>query len=111
MPGNPLTDPNWAIDLADTIVRVVGGVRDKATDKAVMAVRAMVFGIVIGMAAVATLVLALILGTRFVQVVISRIARTDPNSTVWISYMVMGVLLLLSGMVCMRLRRSKPEPA
>ena len=29
MPGNPLTDPNWAADLADTVERVVGTVRDQ----------------------------------------------------------------------------------
>ena len=47
MPGNPLTDPNWAPDLADTVERVVGKVRSTATDNAVKASRAVVFGVLI----------------------------------------------------------------
>ena len=45
MPGNPFTDPNWAPDLADTVERVVGKVRTVATDNAVKASRAVVFGV------------------------------------------------------------------
>ena len=37
MPGNPLTDPNWAPDLADTVERVVGTVREGATTPVVHA--------------------------------------------------------------------------
>ena len=46
MPGNPLTDPNWATDTADTVVRLVGTVRDQTTTKAVFAARAVVYGII-----------------------------------------------------------------
>ena len=60
MPGNPLTDPNWAKDLADTIDRYVGKVRTTVTDRAVVAVRAVVFGIVILIAAPVTFALLLI---------------------------------------------------
>ena len=45
MPGNPLTDPNWAADTTDTVVRVVGTVRDKTTTPVVYAARGVVFGI------------------------------------------------------------------
>ena len=38
MPGNPFTDPNWAAELADTVERVVGTVRDKATTPVVKAI-------------------------------------------------------------------------
>ena len=44
MPGNPFTDPNWAPDLANTVERVVGKVRNVATDNAVKASRGVVFG-------------------------------------------------------------------
>ena len=46
MPGNPLTDPNWAPKLADTIVRVVESIRDKTTKKVLTAYRAIVFGVI-----------------------------------------------------------------
>ncbi len=59
MPGNPLTDPNWAPQLADTIDRYVGLVRDKATSKVVLVVRGLVFGIVILFTLIATITLQL----------------------------------------------------
>ncbi|MEY2444516.1 MAG: hypothetical protein QOE00_1096, partial [Ilumatobacteraceae bacterium] len=40
MPGNPLTDPNWAKEITDTIDRYVGKVRTTLTDRVVFAVRA-----------------------------------------------------------------------
>jgi hypothetical protein len=47
MPGNPMTDPNWASDLADLIALYVGKVRTAVTERAVTVVRAVVFGIII----------------------------------------------------------------
>ena len=34
MPGNPLTDPNWAPDLTDQITEFIGNVRNKTTNNA-----------------------------------------------------------------------------
>ena len=45
MAGNPLTDPNWAADLADTVERVVGTVRERATTPVVHVTRGIVFGL------------------------------------------------------------------
>ena len=102
MPGNPLTDPNWASDLADTIDRYVGKVRTTVTDRAVYAVRAVVFGIVILLAAPVTFVLMIILGTKFVQRLIA--IAIDHDSSIWASYMVVGGLLVLGGSLMMRKR-------
>lgn len=104
MPGNPLTDPKWAPQLADTVERLVGQVRDKATNKAVVAVRALVFGIVIGFAALSALVLSLILGTKLLQRVVNIGGAVDADSSVWVSYVLMALLLALIGAVCMRQR-------
>ena len=79
MPGNPLTDPNWAKEVTDTIDRYVGKVRTTVTDRAVYAVRAVVFGIVIAIG-------------------------TDHDSSIWISYVVLGGLLVLAGSWMMRKR-------
>jgi hypothetical protein len=102
MPGNPLTDPNWAADLADTVEQYVGKVRTTVTDRAVHVVRAVVFGIIIAIAAPITLVLAVILGTKFLQVLIE--IGTDHDSSVWISYVVLGGILVLGGAFAMRKR-------
>lgn len=102
MPGNPFTDPNWAPDLADTIDRYVGKVRTTVTDRAVYAVRAVVFGIVIAIAAPVTLALLLILGTKLLERVIG--IGLDHDSSIWVSYMVIGGLLVTSGFAMMRKR-------
>ena len=107
MPGNPLTDPNWAKDLADTVDRYVGKVRTTVTDRAVTAVRAVVFGIVILIAAPVTFALLLILGTKFVQRLIA--IASDHDSSIWASYMIIGGLLLIGGSVMMRKRFDTDE--
>ena len=60
MPGNPFTDPNWAAELADTVERVVGSVRDKTTRPIVKASRAIVFGLIAAMVGVVVVTLAVI---------------------------------------------------
>ena len=108
MPGNPLTDPNWAADLADTVDRIVTKVRTTVTDRAVLAVRAVVFGIVIAIAAPVTFALLLILGTKLVQRVVA--IATDHDSSIWISYVIIGGVLVLGGSFLMR-KRYESEPA
>ena len=107
MPGNPLTDPNWAKEFADTIDRYVGKVRTTVTDRLVYAVRALVFGIVIAIAAPVSLILLIIVSTRFLQRLIDL--GTDHDSSVWISYAVMGGLLVLGGSLMMRKRYAGPD--
>jgi hypothetical protein len=108
MPGNPLTDPNWAADLADTIDRYVSKVRTTVTDRAVVAVRAVVFGIIIAIAAPVTFVLLLILGTKLMERVVAIF--TDHDSSVWASYVIIGGLLVLAGSFLMR-KRYVSDPA
>jgi hypothetical protein len=107
MPGNPFTDPDWAPELADTVERVVGGVRDKATLKAVTVVRALVFGIVIGVAAIVSLVVAVILFTKLLQRVVNIDDIIEEDSAVWVSYALMGAVLVAAGFFCMSRRTAK----
>ena len=106
MPGNPLTDPTWASNVADSIERVVGSVRDKATLKVVSLVRVLVFGLVIGLVGLAVLALSVIIGVRLLQALVRFPTRTDHASAVWISYLVMSGLLFLGGALCMHKRFS-----
>lgn len=107
MPGNPFTDPNWAKDLADTLERFVGKVRTTLTDRVVVAVRAVVFGLVIAIAAPVTLILLVILATKLLQRLIAL--ATDHDSSVWISYAGIGGLLVLLGSLMMRKRYTVDE--
>jgi hypothetical protein len=108
MAGNPLTNPNWAPELADTVERLVGQIRDKATNKVVLVVRAVVFGFVIALTALAALVLMVILGTKLLQRIVNIGGAIDADSSVWVSYLVMGGILVLVGLFLMR-KRSTPD--
>ena len=111
MPGNPFTDPNWAPDLANTVERLVGTVRETATDRAVTAVRALVFGMIIGIAGLVALAVSVIIATKLLQRLVTTFGWIDRNSAVWVSYLVMAGVLLIAGYVCMRMRHSNAEPA
>ena len=102
MPGNPFTDPNWAKEITDFIDRWVVKVRTTVTDRVVFAVRAVVFGIVIAIAAPVTLILMVILSTKLLQRIVA--IATDHDSSIWISYAIMGGLLVLAGSLMMRKR-------
>ena len=106
MPANPLTDPNWAPDLADTVERVVATVRDKATGKAVTAVRALVFGLLITVLGITSVVLLVILGTKLLQEVLATGDFIEPESAVGVSYLVMAAVLGILGAICMKMRSS-----
>jgi len=99
MPGNPLTDPHWASDLADVIDRYVGQVRTTVTERAVTVVRAVVFGIIILIIAPVAVTLVVILLTKSLQRLIA--IATDHNSAVWISYMVIGAAFIIAGSLMM----------
>src|SRR4029078_7147743 len=107
MPGNPLTDPNWASNLADVITRYVGQVRSTVTNRAVTAVRAVVFGLIILIVAPVTITLLVILLTKSLQRLID--IGTDHDSAVWISYMVIGAILVIAGSLLMSRRYEHEE--
>ena len=109
MPGNPLTNSKWAPNLADNVERMVGKVRSVATDNAVKASRGIVFGILALMALLIAAPLAIIVFTRLAQIVLSRMTRTDHATTVWLSYLITGGLLLLGGFVALAKRHPKVD--
>ncbi len=78
MPGNPLTDPNWASDTTNKIVTVVGTVREQTTTKAVMAARAVVFGIIAAFLGVFILVISIVLLMRGIQLLLDLVV--DPRA-------------------------------
>ena len=104
MPGNPLTDPNWAPDLADTVERVVGTVRQKTTDNVVKAARIIVFGLLIAILGLTAVILLVITFTRGFQVLLD-FAVTPPRA-VYLSYFIVGGICCLLGALLMRRRRS-----
>ena len=104
MPGNPLTDPNWAADLADTVERVVGTVRDRATTPAVHVTRGIVFGLLAAFLGLTALILAFIGITRALQALLDLFV--SPAQAVYLSYLILGGILCLAGALFFRQRHS-----
>lgn len=104
MPGNPLTDPNWATDLTEQITTFVGTVRDKTTNNAIKAVRGVVFGLLGLFLGVVALVLVLIIATRSLQSLLDIFVEWD--KAVYLSYFLVGGILTLLGMLLMSKRHS-----
>ena len=102
MPGNPLTDPNWASSLADNIERVVTLVRDKTTKPLLVAYRGVVFGVIGLFGGIAAIVLFTIVLTRGVQAILEW--PLTHRDAVWVSYLATGVLFALVGAVLMHKR-------
>ena len=67
MPGNPLTDPNWAPDLTDQIVDFIEKIRDKTTNNAIKVARGLVFGVLGAILGIVALVLFIIMSTRGIK--------------------------------------------
>lgn len=102
MPGNPLTDPNWAPDLADQITTFVEKVRDNTTNKGILAARAVVFGLLGAVLGLVALVLSLIFATRGLQALFDLFTGWD--TAVYLSYFLVGGILTLAGLFLMSKR-------
>jgi hypothetical protein len=106
MAVNPLTDPNWAPELADTVERLVGTVRDRATKPAVRAARAIVFGLLAAMLGVVAITLLLIAAIRAIQTLLDL--GLDWSVAVYLSYFIVGGILCLVGLLLLA-RRPPPD--
>ncbi|MDO9174641.1 MAG: hypothetical protein Q7V62_07530 [Actinomycetota bacterium] len=105
MPGNPFTDPQWAPDLADTVERVVGKVRTVATDNAVKASRGIVFGVLILISVLIAVPLLVILALGGLRELLGFFVSHE--RAVWMSYLLLGSILMLAGFVALRKRHTK----
>ncbi len=107
MPSNPLTDPDWAQKTVDVIDRWVGVVRDRTTRPLIAVVRGIVFGVLILTGVVLVAVLGLIGLTRGLQAALD--AGLSREAAVWSSYLIIGGLLFLAGLVIARKQRSSDD--
>jgi len=104
MPGNPFTDPNWAADLADTIERVVGKVRDKTTRPLVAATRSAVYGMLAGVLGMVAAILLVVMLTRALQSLLDL--GVSQARSVYLSYLLIGGLISVVGLLVLRKRYS-----
>jgi hypothetical protein len=102
MVSNPLTDPDWAKRSVDVIDRFVQLVRNYTTKPLVYTARGVVYGFIALFGIVATLVLVLVGAMRGLNAAFD--AAFERDKAVWITYFVLGGLLLIIGFVLMRRR-------
>jgi len=104
MPANPLTDPNWATETTDKLVTLIDKVRAQTTQKVVYAARGAVFGVI-----------ALMLGTFISVITVVGLMRglqallelaVDWDRAVYLSYLIVGGLLSIIGLVLFRKRNA-----
>jgi len=96
MPGQVPTQADLAAQLTDRIDNLVGLVRDRTTRPALLASRAIVFGLIIAILAVVALTLFCIAWTT---------AWTALFGEVWITYFMTGGIFVIAGAFLMAKRR------
>lgn len=104
MPGNPLTDPNWAAETTETVVRVVGTVRERTTTPAVHAARGLVFGVLAAILGMVALVLLLIALQRALEALWDL--GVSEAQAVYLSQLTLGGILCLVGLLLFAKRNS-----
>jgi hypothetical protein len=89
-----VADHNFTDELSnralDTIDHVVAAVNDKAIRPAIVAARAIVFGVIIGVVA---LVVAVLLSVGFIRLTTDYLF----HYRVWVSYLALGAIFLVGG--------------
>jgi len=86
---------DWPAQAADTIVRVVGSVRDKTTGPAIKVSRAVVYGLLAAVLGIVVVVLASIALVRILDVYLPSSVFGDTH--VWAAYLILGVLFTVAG--------------
>jgi hypothetical protein len=90
---------DWPRQAADLVERYVTAARDKTTLPAIKVARALVYGTVATFCAIAIAVLGAI---ALVRIVDNLVIPGDGN--VWIAHLVVGLLFVIGGAICWRLR-------
>ena len=105
----PRPGEDWPAQAADTIVRVVGQVRDKTTGPAITVARALVYGLLAGILAIVALVLLAIVSVRMLDVYLPETLTGDDNT--WAAHLIVGLIFSGAGLVLWSLRRPRTDEA
>lgn len=100
---------DWPSEAADTIVRVVGQVRDKTTGPAITVARGIVYGLLAGVLGFVALVLLAIMAVRLLDVYLPESVTGDDNT--WLAHTLVGLLFTAAGLVLWSQRRPRADEA
>jgi len=97
---------DWPAQAADTIVKVVGTVRDRTTGPAITASRGAVYGTLAAILGVTALVLLSIVAVRAivlgVEALLDVLDIDRAGRSVWIAHLLVGLLFSLAGLALWR---------
>lgn len=99
---NPIGNPDWPKDAADTIERVVGTLRAKTTKPVVTVARGVVYGLLAVFIGAFALIALLIILFRLVQMLWA--VPFDHDTSVWLSYVTVGGIFSIIGVFLMTRR-------
>jgi hypothetical protein len=105
--GDPGPEADWPSQAADTIVRVVGQVRDATTGKVEIAARGIVYGVLAGILGGVVAVLLAIAGVRLLDAYLPSDLVGEQH--VWLAHLLIGLPFVLVGMVLYRKRHPVAE--
>lgn len=104
MPGNPLTDPNWATETTDKLVTLIDNVRSQTTQKVVYAARGAVFGVIALALGSLIVLIGVVAAMRGLQSLLELAVGWD--RAVYLSYFITGAIFSLVGLVLFRKRNA-----
>lgn len=108
VPAPATTADDWPSQAADTIVKVVGQVRDKTTGPAITAARGAVYGLLAGLLGFVCAVLLAIAAVRVIDVYLPEAVFGERNT--WLAHLLIGAVFTIAGLVLWSRRRpSKQE--
>ena len=101
-PSSGVIPAEWPAQAADTIVDTIAKVRDKTTKPAIVATRALVYGLLAGIVGVVAVVLLLVL--------LTRIWANYVPGDVWTLYALLAVVFSISGLILLRKANASSIP-
>jgi hypothetical protein len=98
---------DWPSQIADTIVNVVGSVRDKTTGPALTIARGVVYGTFAAIVGIVALVVLVVASVRFIDVYLPDAVFGETHT--WAAHMIIGLVLSIAGFVLWIRRHPRPE--
>lgn len=100
------TPPDWPAQATDTIVKVVGQVRDKTTGPIILVARGLVYGTLAAILGTIAAVVLCIMAVRVLMIPVEEyLGGTD---RVWVVYLGLGLITVLLGWLFMRKASASP---
>ena len=98
---------DWPAQAAGSIVDLVAQSRDKTTGRATTAARGVVFGTLITVIALVGGISLVIAMVRVTQTFLEHVVGLSPETAVWASYLIVGALFTICGLLLWRLANRK----